>query len=147
MVTDDFKNKVYLATYKGNKNFKEFLSSLLPYAKLIDNKTIEYHYGLMNRKVWYIKVLNNDIIISNDRVMLDKIKLKKSETLYQKIIISNIRGLSKELRNLAKLDDYNYVYRKFAKTYLKNYMTIKSFTIKINVKNKNKFEFKTKIIF
>ncbi len=147
VVSNDFKSKVYLAKYIGKKSFKDFLKTISPSAKIIKNELLEYHYGLMNRKVVYIKIIDKNLLFSNNIKLLSDIKLKENNNLYQKIEISDFKNISEELLKISKLDKNNYSYNSFLKSYLLNYMNIKYFKYDSSFKDNNKLEFNTKIIF
>ncbi len=147
LIANDFKTKVYLAKYTGSKPFYDFLKEMLPSAKVVKNKFIEYHYGLMNRKTIFIKTIDNYLLFSDNVELLKDIKLKKSNNLYQLIKISDFKNISNELVKLSELDKNNYSYNIYLNSYLLNYMNLKYFEFTSVLNNKKKIEFKTKIIF
>jgi hypothetical protein len=147
MVSNDFKSIVYLAKYKGDKDFKEFLKSINTSSKIVGDDVFEYHYGLMNRKLIYFKIVDKDVLFSDNAKLLKAVTLKKSGDLYQKVKILNLKDVSKKIVELSKLDKNNYSYNNFLNSYLKNYMSIKSFEFDMIIKDSKKLEFNSKIIF
>jgi len=147
MVSNDFNSILYLAKYNSNVDFKKYLKSLSASAVLVENKILEYHYGVMNRKIIYIKRFDDYVLFSNDIKLFKDIKLKDSGDLYQKIEIFNFKNISKEIFKISEIENNNYSYNIFLSGYLNNYMKIKSFIFNVNIKDRNKLKFNTKIIF
>ena len=147
MVSNDFKSNVYLAKYIGKAGFLEFLKKLNASAELTKGDIIKYNYGLMNRKLVYIKLINSSVLLSENLEDLKKIKIKEESEILKEISITNFKAISKKLSKLSKLNDSNYSYTVFLTSFLKNYTKIKSFNFQLKQKDNNKLEFKTKILF